>query len=264
MKLGWATDIHFDHAKMPVINAFIQEVNAADCDAVVITGDISIAPYLESHLGMLSFIKKHVYFVLGNHDFCGSSIQYVRNLTKKKAKSHKNLTWLTESKIIKLTGKACLIGHDSWADGRLGSTAKYWVDMLEYRYTSDFMGLTRGAILDALSMLGDEAAMQLKIKAENALKQYDVIYAAMHVPPFKEAAWHRGAHSSEGFLPHFTCKAVGDALVSVMERNPTKKMVVLCGHTHSPGHAEILPNLIVETGAAEYRAPVMGTIFEIE
>jgi len=264
MKLAWATDIHFDHARIAAANIFMAAVKESDCDALVITGDISVAHLLEGHLGLLTTIGKPVYFVLGNHDYCGSSIQYVQETTRKVAKKYKNLTWLTESKIVNLTEKSCLIGHDSWADGRFGNTTKWWVDMLEYRYTSDFMGLDHYGILRVLNRLGDEAALQLSIKAENATKKYDTIYVATHTPPFIEATWHMGLHSDNAHLPHFACKAVGEALVKVMKKHTDKKMIILCGHTHGGGHAEILPNLIVETGPAEYKSPVMGPIFDID
>ena len=32
-------------------------------------------------------------------------------------------------------------------------------------------------------------------------------------------------------------------------------MTVLCGHTHGKGEVQILPNLIVKTGGADYGKP---------
>jgi hypothetical protein len=75
------------------------------------------------------------------------------------------------------------------------------------------------------------------------------------VPPFMQACWHEGRISTPAFLPHFACKAVGEALVSVMRRHPERGLLVLCGHTHSSGEARILPNLLVRTGAAVYGQP---------
>lgn len=37
-----------------------------------------------------------------------------------------------------------------------------------------------------------------------------------HVPPFREASWHQGRISDDDWLPHFTCKAVGDVLREAM------------------------------------------------
>jgi len=49
-----------------------------------------------------------------------------------------------------------------------------------------------------------------------------------------------------------------------MKKHPDKKLTVLCGHTHSPGAAQILPNLEVLTGSAEYGSPTIQQILEIE
>jgi hypothetical protein len=48
-----------------------------------------------------------------------------------------------------------------------------------------------------------------------------------------------------------------------MRRHPDCGMAVLCGHTHSPGFAQILDNLVVRTGGAEYGAPVLQQVLEI-
>lgn len=83
-----------------------------------------------------------------------------------------------------------------------------------------------------------------------------------HVPPFKEACWHDGEISDDKWLPHFACKAVGNVLEKLMIEHPDRQMTVLCGHTHSSGRAEILPNLFVKTGGAEYGSPAIQEIIE--
>jgi hypothetical protein len=49
-----------------------------------------------------------------------------------------------------------------------------------------------------------------------------------------------------------------------MTAHPDRRMTVLCGHTHSPGEAQILPNLQVLTGGAVYGAPTVQRIFEVQ
>ncbi len=39
-------------------------------------------------------------------------------------------------------------------------------------------------------------------------------------------------------------------------------MTVYCGHTHSGGYVEILPNLRVFTAGAEYKHPCIADIIE--
>ena len=44
---------------------------------------------------------------------------------------------------------------------------------------------------------------------------------------------------------------------------PEKHMTVLCGHTHSPGQAQILNNLEVLTGKSSYGEPEVQQIVEV-
>ncbi len=90
----------------------------------------------------------------------------------------------------------------------------------------------------------------------------DHVAVLTHVPPFPEAAWHEGIPSHADWLPYFACKAVGDALSDTMQANPGKRMTVLCGHTHSGGVAQILPNLTVHTGADDYGHPALQRVLE--
>ena len=84
-----------------------------------------------------------------------------------------------------------------------------------------------------------------------------------HVPPFREACWHRGRVSDDEWLPHFACRAVGEALVEAMAAHPECEMTVLCGHTHSAGEAQVLPNLRVLTGGAEYGRPEVQRVLTV-
>ncbi|MCK5515577.1 MAG: hypothetical protein KAI39_01790 [Desulfobulbaceae bacterium] len=45
-----------------------------------------------------------------------------------------------------------------------------------------------------------------------------------------------------------------------MATNTDKQMTVLCGHTHSSGECQILPNLLVKTGGAKYGSPMIQEI----
>jgi predicted MPP superfamily phosphohydrolase len=56
-------------------------------------------------------------------------------------------------------------------------------------------------------------------------------------------------------MPWFTCVAAGEALRHALEARPECRALVVCGHTHGSGEAQILPNLRVLTGGAVYGAP---------
>ena len=87
---------------------------------------------------------------------------------------------------------------------------------------------------------------------------------ATHVPPFREAAWYQGRPSADDYLPFFSCKAVGDVLLDVAQSHPKCDMLVLCGHTHGSGELQVLENLRVVTGAAEYGRPEIQRVIDVE
>jgi hypothetical protein len=73
-----------------------------------------------------------------------------------------------------------------------------------------------------------------------------------------------GRNTDDEFLPHFACKATGGVLREFAETNPEALFEVYCGHTHSGGFAEILPNLHVYTAGAEYGSPRIERLIEVE
>lgn len=64
-------------------------------------------------------------------------------------------------------------------------------------------------------------------------------------------------------LPQLASKAVGDALHEVMQRHSSTQLLVLCGHTHGGGKAQILRNLELRTGEAKYGHPAIQEVFEV-
>lgn len=264
MRLAWLTDIHFDFLQVPQIAAFLVAVRDTGAEAVVISGDIGIARNVRECLRMFEHVLPGmIYFVLGNHDFYGGSIPRVRAGIYALAQSYPRLRWLPAVGIVPLSPTTALIGHDSWADGRLGNYARSQVELNDYHLISEFVGLDKPARLTRLNQLGDEAADYLREVLPAALAQYNHVYLATHVPPFREACWHEGRLSGEDWLPHFACKAVGDVLREVMLAHPTRRLTVLCGHTHGRGTADILPNLHVLTGGATYGAPEVQRVFDV-
>jgi hypothetical protein len=84
------------------------------------------------------------------------------------------------------------------------------------------------------------------------------------VPPLRDACWHEGQISNDEWLPHFTCKAMGDVILEIMRATPQRKLTVYCGHTHSSGICQPLPNVTVHTGIAKYGMPTVQEIIELQ
>ena len=83
------------------------------------------------------------------------------------------------------------------------------------------------------------------------------------MPPFPESALYQGKLSGADYAPFFICKATGDALRQEAAAHPEREYLVLCGHTHEACEAQILPNLRVLTGGAEYRRPAIQRVLEM-
>jgi len=262
-KIAWLTDIHLNFLNELQIEEFCQTISASNADAVLIGGDISEAPQLEAHLRLLEkHLRQPIYFVLGNHDFYRGSIQSVRRTAERISESSNQLKWLSNMEVVELTEQTGLLGHDTWADGRSGAGAKSPIFLNDFMLIKELRKSRN--LFKTLGELGDEAAAYLKQQLPAALARFQHLIVLVHVPPFIESCWHEGEISGDDWLPHFTCRAVGDTLRQIMNENPEKKMTVLCGHTHSSGTAQILSNLLVKTGAAKYGKPRVQEILTIE
>lgn len=157
--------------------------------------------------------------------------------------------------VVALTEKTALIGHDGWADGRLGAGAVSPVMLNDYLQIAELSGIGRAERFRRLGALGDEAAAHFRKWLPKALATHERVILLTHVPPFREACWHEGRISDDDYLPHFASLAAGEVLREIMASHPERHLTVLCGHTHSPGICQPLPNLVVKTGGARYGEP---------
>jgi Icc-related predicted phosphoesterase len=161
-----------------------------------------------------------------------------------------------------LSETTALAGHDGWADGRLGLGQLSEVLLNDHFLIEELSGLRKPELFRRLRALGDEAAQQLGRVLEEALQACPRVILLTHVPPFREASWHEGRLSDGDHLPHFASQAAGETILEVLDHYPGRHLTVLCGHTHSRGQAQIRPNLLVQTGIAEYGRPVLQAVIE--
>ena len=267
-RLAWLTDIHLNFLPFQGISleAFVENLNTTEADAFCISGDIGEAPSIIHYLEFLALhISRPIYFVLGNHDFYRGSISEVRARVKNLCSQHPNLVYLSHAAVIELTPEIGFVGHDGWADLQFGDfmNTTIWLNDHVLIYELAVAGLSKSVLRPIATALGNEAANHFKRNLPIALEKYQHVFVLTHVPPFKEACWHEGRISDDNWLPHFTCKAVGDVLREVMLAHPDYQLTVLCGHTHGQGAAQILPNLRVLTGGAEYGSPTIQQNFEL-
>jgi predicted phosphohydrolase len=266
-RLAWLTDLHLNFLTYAQADEFLARVEALEPDAVLITGDISEARDLGRMLAHIAErLERPVYFVLGNHDFYHGSIREVRALATRLCDSAASrLCYLTAlDEPVALTPTVALIGHDGWADARLGDYERSLVMMNDYRLIAELAAHGKRDRWPILQALGDEAAGHIRTVMPRALERFPHVLLATHVPPLREACWHEGRLSDDEWAPHFTCKSMGDAILEIMRDFPERRLTVFCGHTHSPGECRPLLNVEILTGGAKYGLPAVQRILEFE
>jgi predicted phosphodiesterase len=256
MKFLWATDLHLiDSAATdwsPLLCAIEGHV-----DGIIVTGDIAESDQLSNALRSLAGqLAIPVYFVLGNHDFYGSSIASVTSAVIHQVRDDDRLCYLTDSAPIKLAEGIFLIGDDGWGDATCGNYESSYVRLNDFNRIDDFCDLNPDQWKAKLVALGQQSADRLSAKLEQipTSSTTDVLIAT-HVPPYCEACWYQGKTTDDNWAPFFVCGAIGRVLTSFADRHRTINLTVICGHTHHDGVAKISDNLIVYTGAATEGRP---------
>lgn len=274
MRLLWLSDIHLNFLNTDELAGFFNTVNSASPDLIVISGDVGEAPTVGDYLMQLSNeIHTPIFFVLGNHDFYHGSIETVRKIAGT-VQGKSKLTYLTNMQELPLTQTTAIVGHDGWADGRLGMYMQSPVLMNDHMLIQEFQpsavdgdrlsDKSKEHRLAVMQRLADESAAHFRKVLPAALAKFKRVFLVTHVPPFKQACWFKGRIANDDFLPHFANMAAGVVMKEIMEAHPKQHLTVVCGHTHSSGKVDILPNLVVHTGTSEYGSPVIQHIFDIE
>ncbi len=176
MKLAWLTDIHLNFINLAARQKFYQEIIDTECDGVLLSGDIAEAPSIKDILQELSeFIEKPVYFVLGNHDYYRGQVNEVRSQMTELTQSNQYLFWLPASSSQRLDADTILVGHDGWADGRLGNYYDSKVVLNDSRMITDLFQekiLGRSQLLAKMQQLADLDASQLQMQLLKAVKEH--------------------------------------------------------------------------------------------
>lgn len=274
MKITWLTDTHLDFIPLDRLKAFCQNLRSMESEAVFITGDISNGKMLDAHLLVLAkeLAPKPVFFVCGNHDYYGSSLETVRSYLREKHvfpdlekgfEENGKITlpegayWLSASGYIPLTKEVALVGHDGWYDGQYANwfTSRVWLN--DYQLIREIAHCgTKPLMYNKINELAQEGADYVTKHVSEAFQAgFRKVVVLTHVPPFPENAVYNGKISDADWLPHFSSARMGNALTDLMtaHENQGKECLVLCGHSHGSATFAPLPNLTVRTGHAEYR-----------
>lgn len=256
MKLIWTSDIHLNFLNKNSRQEFYEQLREADGDSILITGDIAESHNIEQMLSeMQECTGKPVHFVLGNHDYYGSSISHMR----KQMKKYRCATYLPKRFGYKLSDTTWLTGVDGWGDCRNGDPYSELLRMADWLYIEELrenskMGQTPP--VETLQKLADDDAARL---ARNVLrciqKGAERVIIASHVPPFEEACLHAGRKSTPSGLPFFSSKILGFTLKLIADQYPNVDFLWLSGHTHSRAVYKPCNNMTVRVAKAEYYYP---------
>lgn len=253
-RIAWITDIHLDRLRENDYQEYKEYLQELKADCLIISGDIAEGEKVCQSLSDFdSLLDYPIYFVLGNHDFYYRTFENREKEISELVNNSENLNWLTESGVIQLNASTALIGVEGWGDGQNGT-----VDIAK-GYTKDliliesYQGLNRDEIKVLMTAKGNYYAEILRPKLIEAVKSFEKVIFVTHVPPFVEVCFDRSLRIYDEFRqPFYTCKAIGDLLLEVINENPSCQMTVLCGHTHETADIKILENLRVRVKESGY------------
>lgn len=263
---NWYTDLHFDHLEREQISDFHQLLSTSSADGIFISGDISEGSSIIKDLTELANnFQNKIYFVLGNHDFYNSSFKYITAEVKELCKQKKNLIWMSTKGIVRLTKRHCLIGHDSWYDGRNGNYDDYIVELNDFLLIKELAACKSSVKrLKIFQQRADKAVKKVKTYLPKAMQKYKEVFFLTHIPPYHEVSFQEGKINPPEYLPYYSCKIVGDTIKEIAQAYPDSNVTILCGHTHSPRKLQITENISVEVGRAMYGFVLQAAKFTLE
>lgn len=262
MNLIWTTDIHLNFLNQDKRENFYRGILEKNFDSLLISGDIAEAPSVNNMLTeMVRFIKKPIYFVVGNHDYYSGSVAAVREGLTQLCLEEELLHWLPMVGAKQLSSDCVIVGTDGFADARYGDYKNSNVRMNDSVYIEELSHArlcSSKELQNKMKELADKDAKQLEEDIQKAIDLYapKKIIVLTHIPPFPEVCMYRGGYTTLDFLPFYSSKATGDVLLKAAQENPSIEFSVFAGHTHGHADVKIKENLIVRVGASEYGRPI--------
>lgn len=251
------TDLHLDNASSADLKRITREIAASNHHAALVTGDISCSRFLCEHLEALAKAchPRPLYFTLGNHDFHGSTFAQTHDKVRRLCRSIRNLHHLEDAGPVPLGDHAALVGHAGWADAACGWGARTVIPNPDHECIQDFRKISVVDRFRLMRDLGRESSISIRNSLFGAFRTRRHVIVATHVPPFPSTAMYDGTPCGPCHQPHFVNMGMGAMLIAVANRNPTRRITVLAGHTHSPAEQSILANLHASVGLARTGQP---------
>ena len=263
-KLLWMSDIHLNFVRdASFFNAEVKNsVDQYGISHVLVTGDIAeshnVIPYITD---MECAIGIPVHFVLGNHDFYGSSI-------KKTRESVMHLNYLRRNTGTPISSTTILIGVDGWGDCRNGDYENSRLVMSDWLYIDELRiahGKGSAKLKTALQKIADTDARLLACRVKKAITDgFKRIIIATHVPPYEGACLYAGRKSTPDGLCFFSSRILGECIEPIAKAHTDIDFLWLCGHTHSKVVLHVRENLEVRVAGSEYYYPTVAGVIDYE
>ena len=262
-KIAWCTDIHLDWEEDKL--SFLGSLDAINPDYVFLTGDIAEGHSIEGFLTKISDLRANIYFILGNHDYFGSSFTKVRAAMVELCDKYENLHWLPNSGVVELTKGVGLVGVDGWYDARCGATSPIKFIMNDWRLIEELKPYEHRHIelVDKIREIADKEVKLAKLYLREAASNYNNVFFLTHVPPWREAAWYGTGFSENAAAPWFCSVAMGEMIEDIAQEFPLTNFEVFAGHTHSHGVFYPASNVKCTTGMAVYGKPIINEIIAL-
>jgi 3',5'-cyclic-AMP phosphodiesterase len=227
MKLCWLTDLHLNRYPEFLNRRLLDK--AKQCDGILVTGDISTGFRTEEHLEFLKKFSPNVYFVLGNHDFYGSSFEETSGRVRQVCRNGR-ATWLDDADPIALGRGTYLIGVDGWYDAQYGDAFFLDVNFDRMMIRDLLLKTKREQRSELMASRAQISADKFRQKLKLVPSRADKVIIATHYPP-----WIGPMRSifDAFWLPQSVNSILGDAIVEeARNRGPITQFEVLCGHVH--------------------------------
>jgi predicted phosphohydrolase len=260
-KLAWCSDIHLEFLDDNSVMAFARQLQESNTEGVLITGDISNSQRLIYHLSALERgVGQRIFFVLGNHDYWGSSLENVRKNMHGLHNVSQYLKYMTELSYVPVTPITAVVGDDGWYDANYGNWKTTLLKLNDWQNTHDFIQVggaaNVAAVVGVARKIAHEGTTHLMNSIKAAIRYHKHLIVITHVPPYSQLAG-----PAEG-IPWFSNKYMGDMLTAAAAAYPNIKFTVLCGHSHYESVINVSANMTVRSAAATYGKPAIAGIID--
>jgi len=251
-KALWYSDLHLNFLSEKKLTLFIDSIISRNPDLVWLTGDITTGKKLIEHLELLvNRLPFPIYFIIGNHDYWGSSIEQTHENIRELVKKYPGrLFWVSDKLSLPFSESTVLIGNEGWYDAMLG-WPRHLVFTWDWFHISNFRALGCCKRITSFQKVAADFTSKMRESLLSALNTHDHVYAMTHIPPWAEATHDVGTFFGWFWLPYNVSVKMGMMFKEVMEQFPNKKLTVLCGHTHSKKSVQISGNINCHVAGAD-------------